>query len=68
LFRPLIGPSASPSHPEDAFVAISYRKHWFYIDDLELRSKRTLSAVLFLLTLGEAGGGEHLPLLTIPAG
>ena len=47
---------------------IGPRTHWFWIDDRDWRSKRTLSVVLFLFTLTDSGSNEHLPVLTIPAG
>lgn len=51
----------------DAFAAVNYRNHWFWIDDRDWRSKRALTAVMFLFTMAETGGEEKLPLITIPA-
>jgi hypothetical protein len=53
--------------PSDAFTAVSYRGHWFWIDDDDLLTKRALTAVMFFFTLADTGGGEKLPLITIPA-
>jgi len=53
--------------PADAFAAVHYHGHWFWIDDGDWRSKRALTAVMFLFTMAETGGGEKLPLITIPA-
>jgi len=52
--------------PSDAFVAVEYRKHWFWIDDHDWDSKRTLSTMLFLFTLSDSGSPELAPVLTIP--
>lgn len=52
--------------PSDAFVAIEYRKHWFWVDDRDWNSKRTLTTMLFLFTLSTSGGEERAPVLTIP--
>ena len=57
----------SKDKPADAFAAVRYRGHWFWIDDSDWRSKRALTAVMFLFTMAETGGGEKLPLITIPA-
>ena len=53
--------------PVDAFVAIHYRDHWFWIDETDWRAKRAITAVMFFFTLSEAAGNETLPLVTIPA-
>jgi hypothetical protein len=53
--------------PADAFAAVHYRNHWFWIDDRDWRSKRALTAVMFLFTMSDSGGDEQLPLITIPA-
>ena len=44
-----------------------YRNQWFWIDDRDWKSKRALTAVMFLFTMAETGGEEKLPLITIPA-
>jgi hypothetical protein len=53
--------------PADAYAAVHYRDHWFWIDDRDWHSKRALTAVTFFFTLTESGGAERLPLITIPA-
>jgi hypothetical protein len=53
--------------PADAFVAVRYRNHWFWIDDGDLKTKRALTAVMFFFTIAETGGNENLPMITIPA-
>ena len=57
----------SKDKPADAFAAVHYRNQWFWIDDRDWRSKRALTAVMFLFTMAETGGNEQLPLITIPA-
>lgn len=53
--------------PDDAFAAVNYRGHWFWIDDGDWQSKRALTAIMFFFTLSGTGGDEKLPLITIPA-
>jgi hypothetical protein len=53
--------------PGEAFAAVRYRDHWFWIDDGDWRTKRALTAVMFFFTLADTGGTEKLPLITIPA-
>ena len=57
----------SPDKPADAFAAVHYRNHWFWVDDRDWRSKRALTAVMFLFTMSDTGSNEQLPLITIPA-
>jgi len=58
---------SSKSHPKDAFVAVRYRGHWYFIDDRDLRTKRTFAFMMLLFTLADTGEKENLPLITIPA-
>lgn len=44
-----------------------YRGYWFWVDNKDWQTKRTLTAIMFFFTLAEAGGGEKLPMITIPA-
>jgi hypothetical protein len=53
--------------PADAFAAVHYRDHWFWVDDRDWRTKRAITAVMFFFTLAETGQQENLPLITIPA-
>jgi hypothetical protein len=54
--------------PKDVFCAVRFRDHWFWVDDRDLPSKRTISFVNFLFTLAGSGNEVSLPVLTIPAG
>jgi hypothetical protein len=58
----------STDRPDDAFSAVKYRGYWFWIDDRDFSSKRTLAYLMLLFSLTESGGKEGLPLVTIPAG
>ena len=53
--------------PADAYAAVQYRDHWFWVDDRDWKTKRALTAVMFFFTLADTGVAEQLPLITIPA-
>jgi hypothetical protein len=57
----------SKEKPADAFAAVPYRNHWFWVDDRDWRTKRAFTAIMFLFTMAETGADEKLPLITIPA-
>jgi hypothetical protein len=67
-FRSRMLIESSTEKPDDAFLAIEYRNHWFYIEDTDYRSKRIFSFLLFLFTLAESGSQGISPVLTLPAG
>ena len=52
--------------PADAYVAVEYRDHWFWIEDGDLRSKRAFAFIMMLFTLMDTGDKQALPILTIP--
>ena len=51
----LIKVCSSKEAPKDAFVSIPYRGYWFWIDDRDLKSKRTFTFMMLLLTLADTG-------------
>ena len=63
---PLIRIHSGLKRPDDAFVAVKYREHWFWIDDCDIKSKKVFSFLMFLFTLAETGMPEQVPVLTIP--
>lgn len=66
--KPLIRVLSGTEKPLDAFVAIRYRDHWYWIEDRDLASKGVFSFLMFLFTLTETGGSQASPVLTVPAG
>jgi hypothetical protein len=65
---PLIRIHSSRCLPGDAFLAIPYRNHWFWIDDRDMRSKSLFSFMMFIFSLTDTEGKEGAPIITIPAG
>lgn len=55
------------NRPSDAFAAVFYRDHWFWIENGDWQTKRALTAIMFFFTLAETGENDKLPLITIPA-
>ena len=66
--EPLIRVQSDTEEPEDAYVAVRYRDHWFSIDDRDLQSKRIFSFMMFLFSMAETGAPAQKPVLTIPTG
>jgi len=55
------------SKPKDAFVTVEYRDHWFWVDDRDLRAKRSFTFTMLLFALADPGEVHNLPVVTIPA-
>jgi hypothetical protein len=53
----------------DARLAVPYRGYWFFIEDSDQESRRTLGLLNFLFRLNVTGGGaQDAPVLTLPVG
>jgi len=66
-FRPLVRVLSGPQRPGDAFVAIPYRAHWFWVEDRDHTSKTMFSFLLILMSLTDVDPGKGAPIITIPA-
>lgn len=64
----LVRITSSTEEPEDAFVAVRYRDHWYSIDDRDFKSKSVFTFVMILFSLTESGDNTRLPVVTIPTG
>lgn len=53
------------STPDDAFTAVKYREHWYWIEDRDFRSKGTFTFLMIILTLAEKGEALQPPVVTI---
>lgn len=66
-FPPLIRVHSGGKKPEDAFVAVPYRDHFFWIDDRDIHSKSMFFFLMILFSFTERGQGEQAaPVLTVP--
>ena len=59
---------SSTEKPSDAFVAVLYRGHWFYIDRSDRAGKQAFGLLTYLLQLKAPRTPSTAPLLTIPTG
>ena len=54
---------------EDAYLSVPYRGYWFYTDDKDLATKRTLGLLTALFRLTFTAASEpNTPILTLPVG
>ncbi len=67
LFPPLIRVRSGVSKPDDAYVVVPYRKHWFWIDDRDTRSKGSFYFLMVMFSFTERGDtGQSVPVLMVP--
>ena len=53
--------------PKDCFTSVYYKGHWFWIDDRDFESKRTMIFLSMILALADTSSKENVPIVTIPA-
>ena len=58
----------SKERPDEGFVSVRYRDHWFFIDDRDWKSKRMFTFMMFLFSLTETERQGRDPVVTIMAG
>jgi hypothetical protein len=51
--------------PADAYVAVEYRDYWFWIEDGDLKSKRSFAFMMILFTLMDTGEKQGLQAQTV---
>lgn len=66
--RRLIRVVSGPEQPDDAFVSVRFRGHWFWIEDDDLHSKRMLSFAMLVMSLTAGGASGAAPMVTVSAG
>lgn len=58
---------SSSEQPANAYTAVLYRDHWFWIDDRDLASKRVFTFLTVFSSIAETGNVPQIPIITIPA-
>lgn len=64
----LIGIHSGLERPEEAFISILYREHWFWIDDRDFASKRAFTFLTLFFELAQSDLIPTAPLVTIGTG
>jgi len=59
---------SSETRPKDSFAAVRYLGLWFYIDNRDIESKRSLGLIIALFRVLAPSGGGAAPILTLPTG
>ncbi len=55
----------SQTKPDNAYLSIQYRDHWYYIDDRDVRSKNTFTLMQILFSMAKEGSRAVSPLISI---
>ncbi len=58
----------SEQPPEDAFVAVRYQGHWFYVEHSDHSSKQSFALLIYLFQLQSPKAPSAAPVLTVPTG
>lgn len=65
--RPLVHIHSGTQEPTDAYAAVPYRGHWYWIADTDVASKRTFTFLMILFSLAETGQSTAAPVVTVPS-
>jgi hypothetical protein len=67
LAKPLVHIRSGMEEPPDAYAAVSYKGHWYWIDDTDIASKSTFTFLMILSSLAETGQTTAAPVVTVPS-
>ena len=65
--RPLVNIRSGADEPTQAYAAVRYKGHWFWIDDTDIESKRIFTFLMILFSLAETGQAVAAPVVTVPS-
>ncbi len=65
---PIIRVQSSEARPEEAYAAVPYNGHWFWIEQSDFASKRLFTFLSLLTSLAETGSSPSAPLITVDTG
>jgi hypothetical protein len=69
-WRPNIGPANVPAQIQSgstAPAAVPYKDYWYWIEDTDITSKRTVTLLMILFSLPETGQPTAAPVVTVPS-
>jgi hypothetical protein len=58
---------SGPAAPSDAYAAVQFKDHWYWIDDTDIASKRTFTFLMLIFSLAETGQPAAAPVVTVPS-
>jgi hypothetical protein len=64
---PLLNIESGSAPPAEAYAAVRYKGHWFWIADNDVRSKSIFTGVMLLFSISDVGVRTPPPVVTIPA-
>lgn len=65
---PLIRIHSGSARPSEAFACVRFRGQWFWVEDRDIPSKRTLSFAMLMMALSAGGVSGAAPVVTVSAG
>ena len=66
VLPPMIRVRSSQKEPEESYVSVHYRDHWFWIEDRDYKSKLVFNFLMYLFSMTETGGQGTAPIVTVP--
>lgn len=67
-FDRMITVHSSSEKPDESYAAVEYHNLWFWIDETDYASKKTLAFMQLLFSLAESGTSPEVPTVTVDAG
>lgn len=64
---PFLNIMSGPAPPPEAYAAVQYMGHWFWIANNDIRSKTIFSGVMLLFSISDVGVRSPAPVVTVPA-
>ena len=63
---PMVKVRSGRNEPDESYVSVFYRDHWFWVEDRDYRSKLVFNFLMYLFSMTETGGQGTAPIVTVP--
>src|SRR5210317_88396 len=63
---PMVRVRSGRDKPDESYVSVFYRDHWFWIEDRDYKSKLVFNFLMYLFSMTETGGQGTAPIVTVP--